>query len=700
MRYRLGVFFCVCLLLIIGMPVAGANAYLTEARWVANDGGNYANYVDYQVDPNLDAKLNANNNGTVQSADGELATAARQWSQPSPFQMYQSPGWDPNHRNAITARDFRVEDPCNPGNPGDDKNYAQICADNKPPVDSGQISSRPMYLNSSATRQWNSQGIQDNTVQPIKTDFRTIVLHELGHTMGLDHDCRYNPTTSPSVMCFQGYIPQRELYEDDKQGVVQLYGPMTDWEENKYQARGDVDAPAYTRTASALQLGPTGAEFGVTPIGGTRQERFAGNADTDFSFAYMRLFTSELDASTNPNPYVRIDNGMQLHWRQFNYRQQTVSLDIEFTDGTTLRDSTVFDNGQYRHLRDNYCISVHPAEREYDCNGQYVSTENRWVEYIIDLSPLAGKKIKRTFIAYDNSQSRLTGPFRAYFDDLYLGIPNYGAVRGYTTGQGTVSASPNQDHVPANTVVTYTATPAAGWLHTGWLVDGRKVGWANPLSVTMDVRHTVTAVFDPIINFSDVPTSHPYYEAIRQLAARRVVRGYNDGTGRFGPNDTVLRAQMAALIARGVDWDLQDWGNPFPDKCDPLGSALNCIDDALWRNVGTLNHYNVARGYADGNYYPRDNVLYAQSISFITRAMVAKGYWQQRPTNSGIYGGVLNGTGHEQDVTTYCYYAGPVPGTSSCSSAWPSWNQPAQRGWFSEALWRALNGYLSVDRVP
>ena len=501
-------------------------------------------------------------------------------------------------------------------------------------------------------------------------------------------------------MCFQGNLAQRELYEDDKQRVVQLYGPMTDWEEYRYQARGDVDTPAYTRAASGLQLGPTGQEFGVTPTGGIRQERFAGNGDTTYSFAYMRLFTAEQEAANTIAPYLQLTSGMQLHWRQYNYRQETIALDMEFMDGSTLRDSFVTDNGQPRHLRDNYCISVHPAERDHDCNGQYVSTESRWFEYIVDLSPLAGKKVKRIFIAYDNGNTHITGPFRAYFDDLYLGVPGDNQVRGYTTGQGTVSVSPNQPHVPANTVVTYTATPSPGWLHTGWLVDGRKVGWPNPLTVTMDVRHTVTAVFDPISTFSDVPTSHPYYEAIRQLAARRMVRGYNDGTGRFGPNDTVLRAQMAALIARGVDWDLQEWGNPFPDKCDPPGSASNCIDDALWRNVGTLNHYNVARGYADGNYYPRDNVLYAQAISFITRAMVAKGYWQQQPTNSGIYQGVLSGTGHEQDVTTYCYYVGPVPETTDCSSSWPSWNQPALRGWFSEALWRALNSYLRVDRVP
>jgi hypothetical protein len=82
----------------------------------------------------------------------------------------------------------------------------------------------------------------------------------------------------------------------------------------------------------------------------------------------------------------------------------------------------------------------------------------------------------------------------------------------------------------------------------------------------------------------------PSAEAIRQLAARGVIRGYADG--RFGPQDTTLRAQMAALIARAMGWDSQDDGNPFPDRGN--------VDDDLWRNVGTLAFYDVARGYPDG----------------------------------------------------------------------------------------------------
>ena len=182
------------------------------------------------------------------------------------------------------------------------------------------------------------------------------------------------------------------------------------------------------------------------------------------------------------------------------------------------------------------------------------------------------------------------------------------------------------------------------------------------------------------VSFPDVPASHPYYEAITQLAARGIIRGYQDG--RFGPDDTTLRAQMAALITRAMGWDAEDHGNRFPDR--------GAVDADLWRNVGTLAFYNVAKGYQDGKYRPTNPVLYAQVISFITRAMVAQGYWQPQPDNPGLYPNVPASSGHRQDLVTYYAYAGAVPGTTPTAN-WVGWDQPSTRGWFAQALWQAFN---------
>jgi uncharacterized repeat protein (TIGR02543 family) len=257
-----------------------------------------------------------------------------------------------------------------------------------------------------------------------------------------------------------------------------------------------------------------------------------------------------------------------------------------------------------------------------------------------------------------------------------------------STGGG-IGASPPGGTYAAGSLVTLTPQPMAGMLFTGWTVDGVFRGWANPLTVTMGGNHTVAAAFAPRPLFPDVSPGDGGYEAIGQLAARGVIRGYADGT--FGPDDTTLRAQMAALIARAMGWDSEDWGNGFTDR--------GAVDGALWRNVGTLAHHDVARGFGDGSYRPADDVLGAQVVSFITRAMVAKGYWSPQPNNPGLYPNVPLDSGHRQDLATYVHYAGALPATAP-GQPWAGWDQPSTRVWFAMALWQALNSYFGASMLP
>ncbi len=256
-------------------------------------------------------------------------------------------------------------------------------------------------------------------------------------------------------------------------------------------------------------------------------------------------------------------------------------------------------------------------------------------------------------------------------------------------GGGTVTAEPASGPYRPGTVVTLHPRPATGWLFTGWTVDGADAGWAAPLTLTMVGEHQVTARFAPRPAFTDLSSGQPAYSAVTQLAARGIIRGYGDG--RFGPNDTALRAQMAALICRSMGWDAEEHGNPFTDR----GS----IDADLWRNVGTLAYHGVARGYGDGTYRPTNRVLQAQVISFIARAMVAKGYWTMQPDNPALYPNVPAASGHRQDLATFVHYAGALPGTAA-SGAWVGWDRAATRGWFAQVLWQALNSHFAVDNVP
>jgi hypothetical protein len=190
---------------------------------------------------------------------------------------------------------------------------------------------------------------------------------------------------------------------------------------------------------------------------------------------------------------------------------------------------------------------------------------------------------------------------------------------------------------------------------------------------------------DTSINpFSDVSFGTPGRTAILQLAARGIIRGYEDG--RFGPDDQTLRAQMAALISRAMGWDGESYNNGFTDQ--------GVVDPDLWRNVGTLAHYNVAHGYGDGTYGPTDPVLRVQVIAFITRAMVAKGYWQLQADDPAIYKNVPGSSGHRQDISTYVHYAGGALGETPPASTFTDWDKPGTRLFFVQALWRALDQLL------
>ncbi|HEY8598883.1 MAG TPA: S-layer homology domain-containing protein [Thermomicrobiales bacterium] len=242
------------------------------------------------------------------------------------------------------------------------------------------------------------------------------------------------------------------------------------------------------------------------------------------------------------------------------------------------------------------------------------------------------------------------------------------------SGAGEVAATPPGEQYAAGTLVQLVPTPATDTLFIGWTVDGVSQGWSTPLTVQMDANHTVVATFAPRTTFSDTGDD----EAIAQLAARGIIRGYQDG--RFGPQDAVLRAQIAALLCRTLDWEGEEHDTPFSDREE--------LDAELWRDVGTLAARGIARGYADGTYHPTEAVIQAQTISFITRALIAQGSWRAQPDDGGLYPELPAGSGHRGDVATYVHYAGRFP--DAADGTWTAWQSAATRQWFARTLWQAL----------
>lgn len=267
-----------------------------------------------------------------------------------------------------------------------------------------------------------------------------------------------------------------------------------------------------------------------------------------------------------------------------------------------------------------------------------------------------------------------------------------------TTGNGSVNPGASTYTYPSGSTQAFTATPASGNVFLGWTVDGTFVGFGNPLNLPVTKNRTVVAAFAPIPAFCDVTTATANYTAIAQLAARGVIFGSDNpnGPGKcFNGSEYLQRIQVAGFVARLFGWANEDHGNTFTDK--------GYVDNDLWRNAGTLAFYDVARGYRDGTYDPTGNVLHAQTVSFVTRAMIRKGYWEYQGDNAAYYTAVPTASGHRQDAVTFYTYAGNIPGTSAPTDTWggpTGYDGQSTRNYFVNVLWQAYSSYFSTNHIP
>ncbi len=95
-----------------------------------------------------------------------------------------------------------------------------------------------------------------------------------------------------------------------------------------------------------------------------------------------------------------------------------------------------------------------------------------------------------------NANLAITGNFLAY--------PAY-TVTLATNGQGTIALNPPGGSYQSNSIVTATATPADGWVFTGW--SGGTNTSLNPLSLALDANLALTGNFAQLPAFDVQPAS-------------------------------------------------------------------------------------------------------------------------------------------------------------------------------------------------
>ncbi|MGH7597182.1 MAG: InlB B-repeat-containing protein, partial [bacterium] len=138
-------------------------------------------------------------------------------------------------------------------------------------------------------------------------------------------------------------------------------------------------------------------------------------------------------------------------------------------------------------------------------------------------------------------------------DDFNVTAPSQYTLIVSTLGSGSVASNPSGGTYNSGTLVTLTATPAAGFQFSGW--SGDLTGATNPATLTMNANKTVTATFTAI-----PPTQ--YTLTVNTSGSGSVALNPPGGTYSSGTTVTLTATPAAGFQFSGWSGDLTGATNP------------------------------------------------------------------------------------------------------------------------------------------
>lgn len=191
------------------------------------------------------------------------------------------------------------------------------------------------------------------------------------------------------------------------------------------------------------------------------------------------------------------------------------------------------------------------------------------------------------FDAWSGDVTGSTTPVTAPF---VMGMDVTGAfvqVATYTldvthSGQGSVSKNPDKAVYNEGEEVTLTATPADGWVFTGWTGDAS--GTSNPLTVTMDANKAIEANFV-------------------QTGFALNVQKVGNGSVAKNPDKTLYQSgeQVTLTATPDAGWSFSGWSGDATGANNPLTITMNSdktvlatfTEDAYTLTVNTVGKGDV-----------------------------------------------------------------------------------------------------------
>ncbi len=168
--------------------------------------------------------------------------------------------------------------------------------------------------------------------------------------------------------------------------------------------------------------------------------------------------------------------------------------------------------------------------------------------------------------------------------------------------------------------------------------------------------------------FSDVAEGHDYFEAIEMLSKLDILTGDDqdgDGVMDFRPEDTITRAEVAAVVSRiqGIV------------SASQASTEFVDVPQTHWASgyVAQAAGQGIVNGYGDGNFGPEDPVLYEQAIKMLVETL---GYAPFVADNGGYY------AGHLTAASRYGVLDGVVGGAVGT---------PATRGQVAQMVYNAID---------
>ncbi len=196
--------------------------------------------------------------------------------------------------------------------------------------------------------------------------------------------------------------------------------------------------------------------------------------------------------------------------------------------------------------------------------------------------------------------------------------------------------------------------------------------------------------------FTDVPSGHPYYDAINGMRDAHIIDGYQVGdTWEFRPDNSVYRAQFAKMICGVIGFLVleDDWPDPAVPFTD-LGPDIlpgPGVVNSLYPHEYVANAYlaGITRGQTATTFAPYVGIRRAQVVTMTVRAVqnLRPGVLTDPPAG---YVGTLGdfSLDHARNMQM-AEYNGLLAGLVGFGPSWDPW-RVATRGETAQVLYNVL----------